>query len=435
MIWLWKKCLNWFGDLPIKVKLYISFGWMFLFTLSLGLVAIVGIHQIRMIQDESPAPEAINVTGTQSAHPVELRHSEHLASTLQRVVVSMLIATFVLNLLMAWRLAHLIGHPVVHVWQALERLSRRDLTVQVEVTQKDETGQMCEALNRTVGEFHNILASITDAATSLEKVAAELARHVPCTAGNCHRQSDLIQKVLSATRTLAAKSQSIAGNSQQAAEACRVALDSATSGDQVMAKASASMIQIAGSSSTIESLMGRLDERSKEIGKVVTTIREISENTNLLALNAAIEASRAGEHGRGFAVVAGEVRRLAEHTRTATEEIAAMVEGIQLETASTTSAINIGRTNVDQGQERTGEAQRMLEEIIEGSIRTESLTRETAEFAREQSDMSSQIAGNVEEVALLASASLTSAEEISTTGKHLEQSAMQLLSLVQQFTL
>ncbi len=139
-----------------------------------------------------------------------------------------------------------------------------------------------------------------------------------------------------------------------------------------MATAAHTMGEIASSSSEIRALMGRLDGRSHEISKVVTTIREISENTNLLALNAAIEAARAGEQGRGFAVVAGEVRRLAEHTRSATEEIAGMVAGIQQETASTTAAIESSRSSIEDGRLRTEEAHQMLTEIIQRASQTES---------------------------------------------------------------
>ena len=75
--------------------------------------------------------------------------------------------------------------------------------------------------------------------------------------------------------------------------------------------------------------MSNLSERSKQIAEIVNVIGEISNQTNLLALNASIEAARAGEHGKGFSVVAEEVRKLAENTKTSTEDIANLTKKIE----------------------------------------------------------------------------------------------------------
>lgn len=96
-------------------------------------------------------------------------------------------------------------------------------------------------------------------------------------------------------------------------------------------------------------IVHRLSEYTKEIGDIVTLITQITDQTNLLALNASIEAARAGEHGKGFAVVAGEVRKLADQSKSAANEISNRIETIKLESTNAVESMTIGYNSLEEG--------------------------------------------------------------------------------------
>jgi len=434
MFRLWSACLSWFGDLPLKTKLYISFGWMCLFTVVLGAVSLGGIQRIRQATDQQIAVQS-TVSDAPTQATVGQKDTERLAKEFQTVIVTLLVLIVLVDVVMAWRLAHIIADPIIQACHVLHSLSNRDLTVLATVDSKDEVGQMSAALNETIEHLHGILLGLRDSARSLEDVAGQLAEQTSCTSTNCNQQAELAQRVLTSTRLMVETGGDIARNSHQTAEASRNSAQTAENGSEVMAQAAQTMGEVAGASSRIRELMSQLDGRSQDISKVVTTIREISENTNLLALNAAIEAARAGEHGRGFAVVAGEVRRLAEHTRSATEEIASMVESIQQETAGTTQAIESSRASIEDGQKRTHQAHEMLTLIIQHATETEGLAERTATAAGEQSSASQDIASNAAQFAHLAADSLNASDEAAKTGKIILASAKHLTEVVLQFKL
>jgi methyl-accepting chemotaxis protein len=438
MFWILRSSLIWFGNLRLKTKLYMSFGWMCLFTVVLGVVCLGGIYRIRQAANQHPSPGAASqLTGSTAPDAANNAgdQTEAVATQFQSVILGLLALILAVDLLMAWRLTHIIGDPILHACEVLDKISHRDLTVEANVDSEDEVGQMCAALNRTIQTMHDVLANLAESSEGLENAAADLNSQTSCSSDNSHTQVDLAREVLDATRLLAEKGAEIARNSQEAAQASRESSQTAASGSETMASAAATMEQVAAASATIRELMGRLDGRAREIGKVVTAIREISENTNLLALNAAIEAARAGEAGRGFAVVAGEVRRLAEHTRSATEEIAGMVASIQQETASTTAAVESSRHSIEDGQLRTQQAHQMLNQIIRTASQTETLAEGAATAAGEQSSASQQIAGNAARVTDLASASLDACKMVTQAGASIRSSAHQLNEVVHQFKL
>lgn len=397
MAGLWKACLEWFGDLSLRKKLYLSFGWSCLFTVAFGLVCLEGARG--------------------------------------GAVLSLLASIVGLDLLMAWRLTHLITRPIVDASGVLHRLAERDLTAKARVESADEAGCMGKALNGTIAHLRQVLGEVLGSAEVLHGASTSLSDKTASESDNCRAQSALAEEVLLATRRLSDQSAAIAQSSAAAAEASRESAESAAAGGRAVAAAASSTAELARSIGEIETLLRGLEARTQEIGKAVLLIRQISANTNLIALNAAIEAARAGEQGRGFAVVAGEVRRLAESTRASTEQIDGMIAAVRRETGATLGAVAASRANAEETRSRSEQARQMLVSIEERTKRAEGLAGEIAAAAAEQSAESRQIDASAARVSELAANSLGCSTDVATTGAVLRSSAEQLRGIVSQFRL
>jgi len=222
-----------------------------------------------------------------------------------------------------------------------------------------------------------------------------------------------------------------------------------------------SMKKIKNETSSSAKAIEDLGVRAKEIGTIIKTIQEIAEQTNLLALNAAIEAARAGEHGRGFAVVADEVRKLAEKSRTQSESIATIIEGIQQATQKAIKHMEVTENSVLKGVELNKEVNNEFSQIVNAvklatdlmkdiCASTEKQSNESEEILRmikeiqkhireinkaseKQTEESNEITKAIEELSTIVNKTLEESAIISEISKILNKEAETLLKIVNQF--
>jgi methyl-accepting chemotaxis protein len=317
----------------------------------------------------------------------------------------------------------------------MERMAEKDLTTSVVVTGTDELGRLGDAMNTCAASMRTVLQSVAKGAETLSAASTEISVRAVQSAGNARTQSGKTNQIAAAAQQMTATIGEISHNAESASSASRVSADTALQGGAVMQAAAATMEKIATATSTVSEKMTSLSHRSEEIGKVVNVIQEISEQTNLLALNAAIEAARAGEHGRGFAVVAGEVRRLAERTKGATEEIAGTIRSIQEETRDTLQVMQESRTAVEAGLGETSRARTSLEAIIGASKEVDHQIAMIATASTEQTAASGEISDSAGQISLLSQENVQGAEEAVEALKNLSELACDLDAMIRQFRL
>jgi methyl-accepting chemotaxis protein len=339
----------------------------------------------------------------------------------------------ILSVIIGIVLTRLIAPPIMEATEALEQIAEKNLTVSVKARGKDEIGRLSTALNTTVASIRRVLQSVAQGAETLSAAAEELSTRSEQTSGNTRTQAGKTNQIAAAVQEMTATIAEISHNAETASSASRKSAETARQGGMVIQGTIATMEQVAAATNSVAEKMNSLATRSEEIGKVVVVIQEISEQTNLLALNAAIEAARAGEQGRGFAVVAGEVRRLAERTKSATEEIAGTIRSIQEETRDTLNVMSQSRGTVETGLSETSNARKSLEAIIVSSNEVEMQIQLIAAAATEQTSASGEISESANHISALSAENTLAAEESAEACKNLAKLATDLDGIIRKF--
>ena len=290
-----------------------------------------------------------------------------------------------------------LNNSVINVLQAVNQLSQRDLTARAPVTE-DVIGTVSDSLNALTDETARVLIGVTGIAGQVAQVSDNVkarADQVTLTAQE-ERESvnQMMESLFEATQTM----NQVAALAEQSNISAGEATEVTDSALETVTETVRDMESIRETIAETEKRIKRLGERSQEISGIVNLINTIAERTHVLALNASMQAAVAGEAGRGFAVVAEEVQRLAESARNATEQIATLVNNIQLETNETINTVNRTIEQVVVGSEqaqRAGEQMRRTQEITAQLVQQ---VRSIAGASEQQKAMSAQLLEAVQRI-------------------------------------
>ncbi len=334
-------------------------------------------------------------------------------------------------------LRFMLGKPLNSLIEMMKDIATGDgdLTKRVNLHRNDEIGRLAHWFDTFLENIHGIISDIAGVSREVASAATQIAASNEEMAAGLSNQQEQTQSASAAVEQLNEAAADIARQSADAAHQADSSRANAETGGKVVLDTVNEIKGIAGEVNESAKAVSLLGQKGEEIGGVISVINDIADQTNLLALNAAIEAARAGEHGRGFAVVADEVRKLAERTTQATEEVSQSIREIQEETTRAVERIENGSKRMDKGVELATSAGESLQVIVESSKQLLGQVQTIAAAAEQQSASAAQIGENIQRVTAVSNESAMAAGQASEAAAELSRQSERMRSLVDRFKL
>ena len=326
------------------------------------------------------------------------------AST-RAMMIALALASLAMAALIAWWITRSITRPLARALEVANTVAAGDLTSRIEVTSRDETGMLLQAL-KTMNE--NLVRTVTTVRTGTETIgtaSAEVAAGSLDLSARTEQQASSLEETASSMEELTSTVKQNADNARQANTLAEAASNVAERGGRVIGE--------------VVGTMDRINTSAGKIADIIGVIDGIAFQTNILALNAAVEAARAGEQGRGFAVVATEVRNLAQRSAAAAKEIKGLI-------GDSTEA-------VEAGSKLVSEAGATMHEIVESVRRVTDIMSEITAASSEQTAGIEQINEAVAQMDQVTQQNAALVEEAAAASASMQEQAAKLAEAVSVF--
>ncbi len=343
-----------------------------------------------------------------------------------------------LALLLSGLLA-LIGRSIISRIQNINAMMRDiasgtgDLTVRMNASGNDELAQLAHSFDTFTSKLHNLIKDVASAKEVLDESSTLSTQAATKSMNNAEQQKIESESVATAINELVQTSNEITSNIEHAAMSASSMKDASLMARDITQQASSSMQSLASDIANSQGLIEQLEEQSRQINSVISTIQGIAEQTNLLALNAAIEAARAGEHGRGFAVVADEVRDLSMKTDESTRQIESTINNLTSQIHTTVAIMAASQEQAEATKQDTQQVVDAIDSVNQQIEELFNMNTQIATASEEQAMVSSEIDRNITHIATLANDTYQEVQESVKYSSQVGEVNHKLDSLVAQF--